>query len=288
MSIRSWLVAALFVPSVACAHEHRLSPSGFVVSRGTSVTITAGVGEGLCSEARPYRSGRTVRFVARTDRVLGLAHVAGEEVAVWARFAPADDRGVMLAWESNFVAHRMEGAAFDAYLESDGLDGPRSLRRAARDTSAGRERYRRCSKLWLAGSERTGEAVHRATEPLGLPLELVPMTVPGSSTELRARLLFGGEPLAGALVQAWHAPLEAAVIPGPCADSDNAAPWQGRTDADGFVTVPCAAAGAWLIGAVHMVPCAGAAEADWESTWASLAFGRLEAPGRAPTSASQR
>ena len=277
MSIRSWFAAALFIPAAACAHEHRLSPTDYVLSRGTSVTITAGVGEGLCSEARPYQSGRTVRFVARTDRVLDLATVAGEGDAVWARFEPTDDRGAMVAWESNFVTHRMAAAAFDAYLESDGLDGPRGVRLAARDTSAGRERYRRCSKLWLAGRELSESVTCRATEPLGLPLELVPLAVPGTSGELRVRLLFGGKPLAGALVQAWHAPWETASAPAPCADSDNAAPWQGRTDADGFVSVPCSVDGAWLIGAVHMLRCTEA-EADWESTWASLAFGRVGTP----------
>jgi hypothetical protein len=43
--------------------------------------------------------------------------------------------------------------------------------------------------------------------------------------------------------------------------------------------VPVGAAGEWLLGTVHMVPSRDPSAADWESTWASLTFGRA-APSR--------
>ena len=277
MRFRRLCLAAMSVPSLVCAHEHSLTPGAYVATPGRPVAISARIGEGLCGETKAYRTERTVRFVMRGERAFDLAVLAADRDSTWARLRAADDRGVLIAWESNFVPHRMEAAPFDAYLESDGLDGPRALRYSARDTSAGRERYRRCSKLWLAGSDIAAAVARRVTEPVGLPLELVPLDVPGRVKELRVRLLFDGKPLPGALVQAWNVPLAADGGLGPCAESSGTAAWRGRTDSDGMVIVPCGATGAWLIGSVHMIPCAAREEADWESTWASLSFARKDA-----------
>jgi uncharacterized GH25 family protein len=88
-----------------------------------------------------------------------------------------------------------------------------------------------------------------------------------------------GHPLAGALVRAWRAPLDASGLPRDPAVRDSVGPaWQGRTDARGETNVPVADAGEWLVSCVHMVPCRDATQADWESSWASLTFVR---PARA-------
>lgn len=272
MNLRRALALCVLLPNAALAHEHWLSPSDYLAVPGRPVAASARVGEGLCGPSRPYQESRTVRFIARAGRTLDLSTAAGEGDMVWTRFAPVDSGGVLVAWESGFVAHRMTAEKFDAYLESDGLDGPRGTRRAARDTSAGRERYRRCSKLWLTGSAPAGS---RATSALGLPLEIVPRSIPGETGELAVEVQFRGAPLAGALVQAWHARFQAGSAPRGCPEERPAEPvWRGRTDAKGIVRVRCDEAGEWLIGTVHMVPCAAPEGADWESTWASLAFGR--------------
>lgn len=276
MRFRAFAFAALIIPAAVHAHEHSLTPSAYVATPGRAVAISARIGEGLCGETKAYRAERNVRFVMRGERTFDLAPLAAEGDTTWARLQAADDRGVLIAWESNFVPHRMEAAKFDAYLESDGLDGPRALRYSARDTSAGRERYRRCSKLWLSGADIAAAVARRVTEPIGQPLELVPLDVPGRVKELRVRLLFAGKPLPGALVQAWNVPLAAAGGLGHCAESSGTAAWRGRTGSDGMVTLPCGAAGAWLIGSVHMIPCAARDQADWESTWASLAFAQKD------------
>ncbi|MEO5617833.1 MAG: DUF4198 domain-containing protein [Candidatus Eisenbacteria bacterium] len=297
LAFRPFALALTFVtllPGAGLAHEHWFAPSRFTAAGREPVAICVRIGEGLCGPARPYRAVRTVRLLARTDRTLDLAPFASEGDTVWARFAAADGGGALVAWESNFVTHGMEGGRFDAYLEQEGLDSALALRRAARDTSAGRERYRRCSKLWLAGergpvpsrapkspaspSKPLGpsRSAERATAALGLPLEIVPLDLPGEKSELTVRVLFAGRPLGGALVQAWHVPFAADGSPRICAEEriGVAAAWRGRTTADGVVRVPCAEAGQWLIGAVHMVRSSVPAEADWESTWASLGFGR--------------
>ena len=140
----------------------------------------------------------------------------------------------------------------------------------------GRERYRRGAKTWLAGG-----AADRATTVFGLPLEIVPLSIPGTAPALRARVLWNGRPFPGALVKAWRAPLGAggAVVDAATRDSIGVE-WQGRADARGEITVPVAQAGEWLLSAVQMVPCPDRSEADWESTWSSLTFERTASVSR--------
>lgn len=275
-SLRALAACALLVtvPSATHAHEHWLSPTSYLAAPGTRLAIGARVGEGLCGPAIAYRAARTVRFELRGSGALDLAPLASEGDSAWARFRPADGAGSMVGWISNFVLHRMDAAAFDDYLATDGLDGPRAARRAAGDTRDGRERYRRCSKLWLSGPGAA--AGERWAEPLGLPLEIVPLGTPGAEPELAVRVLCEGAPLAGALVQAWYAPFAAGTRPRACSENRaSAAAWQGRTNAEGIVRLPCASRGEWLVGTVHMIPSRDPSGADWESTWASLGFGRL-------------
>ncbi len=268
-------------PARSKAHEHWFSPSDYVAARGRTVEVRARVGETLCGPARPYDARRTVRFALRAERTLDLAPLAANGDSVWARFAASDDAGALLAFESNFAGHVMEATKFDDYLASDGLDGPLAARRAARDTSAGRERYRRCTKLWLAASPAASAADRaaareRSTAPMGLPLELVPLDVPGARAQLDMRVIFHGRPLANALVQAWYAPFASGASPFACGeDRRGRAEQQVRTGADGVARIRCAAPGEWLVSAVHMVPSEARDAADWESTWASLGFGRV-------------
>ena len=175
----------------------------------------------------------------------------------------------MIAFESTFSPIELPAHEFDEYLEEEGLDEPLRERRRA-PSRPGRERYRRCAKLWLSGDDPA-----RATEPFGLPLEIVPDTAPGASRELRLRVLSDGAPVPGALVKAWHRPVLPAGGPFDPATRDSiGTAWSGRTDAQGSVTVPVPDAGEWLISVVRMEPCENTDEADWESTWASLTFER--------------
>ncbi len=193
---------------------------------------------------------------------------------MWARFAPADDGGALLAYESDFTPIELAPDLFDGYLADEGLAGPLAARRHANTHAPGRERYRRCAKTWLAGRDPA-----RATTPLGLPLEIVPLELPGNAAALRVRLLWNGEPLAGARVKAWRSSLAADGAPLAAAARDSVAmAWESATDARGELTVPCRAPGEWMLSAVTMQPCGEAAVADWESTWASLTFARLPEP----------
>ncbi len=258
----------LLLAPAAGAHEFWLTPTRYVLRARETSEIGAIAGTGFRGETMPYSSLRCARWVARTDRTLDLARVAANGEMVWARFAPADTRGALLAFESTFTPITLPAPEFDAYLRLEGLDGVIAARKGS--TAPGRERYRRCAKAWLAGSDAA-----RATRAVGLPVEIVPEAAPGATPSLRVRVLAAGRPLGGALVRAWRTPLDASGLPRDPAVRDSVGPaWQARTDARGEATVPVAAAGEWLLSCVHMTPCRDRSVADWESAWASLTFVR--------------
>jgi len=251
-----WSIAA-----PAAAHEFWIAPSSHRAGPGDTIAIGARVGTGFRGESLPFSARRCVRLVARAGRTVDLAPAAIEGDPRWARFAPPDDSGVLFGYESDFTSITLPAAEFERYLAEEGLEAPLAARGRDVVQGPGRERYRRCAKAWVAG-----RAERRATHPLGLPLEIVPRSAPGSSARLAVRLLWEGRPLEGGLIRAWR-------VPGAPETRDPAgAAWEGRTDARGAASVPTADEGRWLIAAVHMVPSRDPAIADWESTWTSLTF----------------
>jgi uncharacterized GH25 family protein len=264
------LVLLGLVASVASAHEYYLVPSTWTATPGDTVTFGAWVGEGFTGERRRYAPERAKRLVARASREWDLVRVADAGDSTWARFAPVDSGGLLIAYESDFTSIVLEAEAFERYLTEDGLDGPLEARRARNDRSPGRERYRRCAKAWLGGSDAS-----RVTQPIGLPLEIVPLAEPGTGPALRVRVLFEGRPLAGTLLRAWCQPSDTVSVSRTAGTPvANEVAWSGRTDARGEAVVSLDRAGGHLLSTVHMVPSRDTSAADWESTWSSLTFER--------------
>lgn len=274
VSMRCLLVALFALARPAAAHEFWIAPSRYDAVQGRTIDLGAAAGTGFRGEKKPWSPDHAVRFVIRASKPIDLTRAATPGELTWTRFAPSDGGGALVGFESDFLPIELPAAQFNLYLKAEGLDGPLAAR--GESAAPGRERYRRCAKAWLAGSDPA-----RATARLGLPLELVPAGTPGVGPELRLQVLLEGHPLAGALVKAWRTDVAADGAPGPvfARDSVNVA-WQGRTDASGHVSVPVRQAGEWLVSTVHMEPCREREIADWESTWASLSFARV-APGRA-------
>jgi len=271
---------AAVAPS-AWSHEYWLSPSTYRAVPGRPLALRARTGEGFVGQAKIFERSRTLRLTARVAHDLDLGQVAERGDSLWAWFQPADRGGVLMAYESTFQPITVDSVKFDRYLVDDGLDGARAVRQARGETGPGHERYRRCAKTWVSGDDDRA-AVARATRPVGMPIEIVPLAVPGKESMLRVRVLFAGQPLANALVHAWHQPLGDAAALSPAVARDTMQVASGtRTDRDGVVEVPVADAGEWLIGVVHMVPSSDPV-AEWESSWASLTFAR-PASGRGRT-----
>jgi len=266
------LAIGVLIAGPAWAHEYWLAPSTFRAGPADTVTVGALAGEGFAGERKLFTPGRTIRWRVRAGRDLDLMPASNPDDTLWVRFTPGDRGGLLFAYESNFASLTLDGGSFDRYLEEEGLDGPRQTRRARGDSGPGRERYRRCAKSYLPGNDS-----RRALEPLGMPCEIVPLSVPGQGPALRVRVLFEGRPLAGALLGAWHQSFQADGRPlDPVRRETAPLSWSGRTDARGEAVVPVEATGEWLLSLVHMIRSRDPAAADWESTWASLTFARLE------------
>ena len=262
-------IAAGPLAGPALAHQFWLEPSSYAGVRGRSVSVSAFAGTGFRGEAKPWSPARAVRLVARAARLIDLSPAAVPGDRTLARFAPTDDGGAMLALETTFTSAQLESGAFDAYLEEEGLTFARRARARGASPAPRRERYRRCAKTWITGTDTA-----RAASQIGLPLEIVPGGIPGAEPVLPLTVLRGGRPLAGALVKAWRTPLQSGGTSAAAGRDSVGTAWEGRTDSRGRASVPVRERGAWLVSVVDMVPCAEKRAADWESTWASLTFAR--------------
>jgi hypothetical protein len=258
----------------AVAHEYWLSPSSYQAKPKSPVEFGAGVGTGFRGERKAFSATRCVRFIARADKMLDLILTARDNDPMWGRFSPTDDGGLMVGYESNYASIELPASQFDAYLELEGLTQPLETRRKAGGEVPGRERYRRCAKTWLAGDDD-----RRAAKPLGLPLEIIPLSAPGAEKSLKMKVEFLGRPLRDALVKAWRTPLASGSEPTNLAARDSVpVVWQGRTDRKGEVVLRTEDPGEWLVSVVHMTASRDSIAADWESTWSSLTFSRMGAP----------
>lgn len=265
------IVMLCVVPGSARAHEFWLSPSTYRPAAGEVVSVSMIVGTGFRGEVKPYAAPRTVRFVMRGARESDMSALSTNGDPVSARFRVAGGDGQLLAYESNFASIELGAHDFDAYLKLEGLDEVLAARaRPGAAEGPGRERYARCPKTWIG----SGQA-ERATAPVGLTMEIVPLADPTAGASLPVRVLFHGQPLVGALVRAWNRPL-AGVSPVDPAARDSLGPLvQVRTDAHGEARLAVGRAGEWMVSAVHMEPSTDPAAADWQSWWASLTFARV-------------
>jgi uncharacterized GH25 family protein len=262
------LVAA---PLPALAHEFWLAPSSYRAAAGQTVEIAAFVGTGFRGERKPYAAPRAMVFMMRGPREHDLRRVGVNGDLTMAHFVTADAGGVLVAYQSSFATIELPAAEFDAYLKLEGLDGPLAARaRQGAKAGPGRERYARCPKTWIAGDEPG-----RATKPVDLPLEIVPLADPSAALPLSVEVRLRGRPLKGALVRAWRQPLTQGWQPKDATSRDSVGvAFETRTDGKGVAVLRGLGPGEWLVSSVHMTPCPERAVADWESLWASLTFAR--------------
>jgi uncharacterized GH25 family protein len=128
----------------------------------------------------------------------------------------------------------------------------------------GSENYsRRAKSIVQVGALGVGSPA-QVTRPLGLPLEIVPEENPYSEPRpavLSVRVIYEGQPLAGALVKLTN--LEHDTSPFEMHLSDRA----GRA----VFTMP--RGGSWLLNVIWTKPLPSSRETDFETIFASLSFG---------------
>jgi len=251
------------------AHDFWVVPSSFRPAPGGPLAVRLLVGEALQGDAVPRDPMQVERFA-----VIGPAGeepIAGPPGSEPAGYLKAGTPGLhWIVYDSARTRTELPAADFEKALRQEGLERIAELRekRGASGKPA-TEVYSRCAKSLVRVGDGQGRGFDRLA---GLPLELVPeadpsaLKVGSAGAELPLRLLYGGKPLAGALVAALHTRHREGTI-------------AGRTDAAGRVRLRLPEGGFWLVKAVHMVPAPAEAKAEWESFWASLTF---DVPAAAP------
>lgn len=221
------------------AHDFWIEPSTFRPRPGAIVSLSLRVGEDFAGDPVPRSTSLFESFVVRDDS--GVREIVGRENADPAGFFRFE-RGGWVVYRSKANAMTSTRAKFEQFLREEGLP-------AVKTSEPVRESFYRYAKTLLG---RTGYAT-----PVGLRLELVPLSDPSAAAPLKVRVLFEGKPLARTLVTAIHR-------------DDPAKRAAARTGASGDVSLTLGD-GVWLIKAVHIVP---GKNQTWESLWASLTFER--------------
>lgn len=253
------------------AHDLWIEPSAYQPAPGTRLAVRLFIGQLFRGDVFPRDPKYLVRFAVIGNGV--ESPIPGIPDTDPAGFLVTGRPGLYeLVYTSRHAAVELDAAKFEKYLAEEGLEKVSALRaRRGQSGAPGKEIYSRCAKSLIAVGGDAGSGHDRV---LGLTLELIPEANPYTlvaGQELPVRLLYRGQPLAGAKV---------AAVPKDRPASQVAA----RTDAQGRVRLRLGGAGIWLVKAVHMIAAPPGSGADWESFWASLTFA-LPAPAARPAGA---
>ena len=250
------------------AHDMWIEPATFLPDSGQIVALKLRVGQDLLGDPLPLNPALVNQFVVQD--AAGRRPVIGRNGGDPAGLVRVAGNGVLvIGYSSHPSALEQPADKFNQYLKEEGLEAIAALRARRNETGAkARELFSRCAKsLVLAGSP--GEAP--GDRSLGFTLELVVERNPYAlrpGQDLPVRLTYENHPLPGALVVAINRLNPSEKL-------------SARTDSEGRVRFRLRRDGMWLVKAVHMVPAAAGAKADWASFWASLTFELRRASGEA-------
>lgn len=266
MRINAWaltLVAAsaiLFL-SRAAAHDLWLVPPASAKSNEKAAVSAVSGTKFPSGDHAPDPAKFAKRIVVAPDGTVAEADAGGiKDKAGVLAWMPTQNGVYAVAVQTTPKILKLDAEAFNDYLVSDGL--PHVYRQRAKEKSLDQpavERYSKSPKaLVRVGDGKGGDPC----KPLGLPLEIVPLTDPFSrkvGDTLKVRVLFDGKPLADANLGWDH--------PGDGQDPAGTA----RTDAKGEALIPVARAGLMTIRLTHMTR-PKAKDYEWESFWTTLTF----------------
>jgi uncharacterized GH25 family protein len=268
---------------IACeghAHEFWVQPGEFQIAPGAVLSLALQVGDGGMRQRSPIPLHRITRFEAigpngdAIDMRTSLAATAKRDVLL-----DVPGTYVLALATDNRAYSRQSAERFNAYLETEGLTPALEYRARTHQMHVdGFERYSRAAKsIVLVGASSVQSQPH-VTQPLGLPLEIVPVVNPYGEprpTSFPVRVLYDGQVLPGALVKLSN--LEQGLAP---VDAR-------RSDKFGLVTFTMPQTGSWLVSVVWTKRLENSSEADFETVFASLTFG-LGSSTSAPASAALR
>ncbi|HKQ13923.1 MAG TPA: DUF4198 domain-containing protein [Steroidobacteraceae bacterium] len=253
------LLIGICCTRVAAAHEFWVQPREFWLTPPAALSVTLQVGDSRSRQESPIPPQRITRFAAIGPR--------GAPVDMRGGSARLDKAGAWLvALETDTGAYSRQSAArFNDYLEAEGLTPALEYRTRTHQMHVdGFERYSRTAKSIVLVGRHNRQAQRHVTQPLGLKLEIVPQVSPYAEpqpVQLPLRVLYEGRPLAGALVKLLNL------------EQDLTGANQTLTDDAGLASFSMPTRGKWLVSVVWTRRLADDADADYETTFASLTFG---------------
>ncbi len=190
------VVGLLLATLVVGAHDTWLVPASFQVQAGRPVEVALNTSEDFPTSEAAAAPDRIARFEAVTDT--GRVEVTGYRVegkSLVAEVTPGPGLTMVAAvTRARLIVLKQE--IFNSYIGEEGLEPIVAARTARGQTYAdGRERYSKIAKLALCAGEAAGR---RYRQPLGLRLEIVPLTNPcglRAGDVLTVQVLFEGRPL---------------------------------------------------------------------------------------------
>lgn len=252
------LIALCFARDCA-AHAFWVQPVDFWLNPYAALSWTLEVGDALSRQPSPIPPDRITRFEA-----IGPSGAAQDLRGGAIRLAQPGAYVMVLETDNHAYSHQ-SAMRFNDYLEAEGLTPALDYRaRTYRMHVDGFERYSRAAKSIVAVGPRNRQATAAITRPLGLRLEIVPEINPYVTPrplQFPVRVLYGGKPLAGALVKLMSLDQELTVTD------------QQRTNGAGVASFAMPAGGSWLINVIWTMPLTNASDADYETTFSSLTFG---------------
>lgn len=265
------LVAGYCWASNGVAHDFWVQPTDFWVPPDTVTPMTLQVGHGPYRQRSPIAATRITRFDALgpDGSVLDLRN----------RLHPGDGREdgnfqlekpgtylLVLETDDRAQSH-LPAIRFNDYLRVEGLTPALEQRIETKRMDAdGSESYSRRAKVLVqvGPPERPSASQQAMTQPIGLPLEIVPEQNPYSEPRpaaLTVRVLYERRPLARALVKLTQL-------------QHDAAPFETQlTDAAGRAVFHMPGEGAWLLNVIWTKPLPRTSETDFETIFSSLSFG---------------
>jgi uncharacterized GH25 family protein len=269
------LLAGICWSCKGAAHDFWVQPGEFWVRPDAVTPMTLQVGHGPYRQRSPISATRIMRFDAigpegsPLDLRTRLHPGNGPEDG---NFQLEEPGTYLLVLETdNKAQSHLPAIRFNDYLQAEGLTPALEQRiRAKRMDADGSECYSRRAKVLVqvgdpgATAETGGPSQRAITQPVGLPLEIVPEQNPYSEPRpaaLSVRVLYERRPLARALVKLTQL------------EHDSAPLETHLTDAAGRAVFRMPSEGTWLLNVIWTRPLPRTSETDFETIFSSLSFG---------------
>jgi uncharacterized GH25 family protein len=270
------LLYLLLLPWMLCSrpapcHDFWVQPGEYWLAPGIATPVTLQVGHGPYRQRSPIPARRVTRFAAigAGNRILDLSerlHPGDPSEDGSLQFPAAGIYVVVLQTDNRAQSH-LPAIRFNDYLQVEGLTPALEERqREHRMDADGSEIYSRHTKaiVQVGRATRTVMSAEWITQPLGLPLEIIPEVNPYADPRpaaLPVRVLYEGQPLPGALVKLTELEHDAEPLE------------THRTDSSGHATFALPNQGTWLLNVIWTKPLPKTEETDFETVFSSLSFG---------------